>query len=136
MAKAIHDIGYMVKSMSENIDAIMEAPTRAPRSRGVRAQPPKVLQKSFGGQQAPGGNRTADQGGGAEGGEEYLSKSEILSALQGMNQQSLEKGMNGKARCGEDLLLAVAKYEQTNRISPKLYRDVERYVTERTGAAH
>ena len=129
MAKAIHDIGYLVKSMAEGFEDMMSQPARGPKSRGT----PRVLAKSFGGQTPPGGQPNNDAPGG---GGEYLSKGEILAALQGMSHESMSKGMGGRAGCGEDLMMSVAKYEQTNRISPQLYKEVAQFVQEKRGAAH
>lgn len=122
MAKAVRDIGFMVKSMAEQFDSFMAQPAGAPKSKGIRTQPNQVLNKGFGGNEPPA--------------EEQLSKGEVLGALQAMNADSMSKGMGGKAACGEDLLMATAKYEQTNRISPKLYGEVQGFVKERRGAAH
>ncbi len=122
MANAVCDIGHLVKSMAEQFEGFMQAPVRGPKSKGATGgAAPRVLNKSFGDEPPA---------------EETLSKGEILAAMQGMHQKSMTEGRGGRAACGEDLLMATAKYEQTNRVSPKLYGEVSSYVQERRGAAH
>lgn len=110
LAKAVSDVGRLVKGMSERLGVIEAHPARAPKSKGIQ-QP---LQKSFGG--APAG--------------EQLSKSVILDALDRMHTESLSKGMSGKALTGEDLAHATIKYETTNQISPSLFAEVQKHLAQ------
>ena len=67
-----------------------------------------VIQKSFGAAPADG---------------DQLSKSEILDTLGAM----LEKSQTGMGQNGEDLLMAISKYEQMNRMSPSLLAEVRAF---------
>lgn len=111
MAKAVHDIGTLVKSMAETFDGFMSQPAAAPKSRGIRTGKTQVMQKSFANPDEPQ--------------EPQLRKGEVLSTLLNMHEESIQKGMKGKAVNGEDLALATSKYEQTNRISPALLGEVK-----------
>lgn len=104
LAKAVKDIGTLVKAVSERIGVIEDQPARAPKS--VGAAP---LQKSFGG--TPEG--------------EQLNKSQVLGALEAMNVDAMSKGEQKVA--GEDMLHAIAKFEQTNFISPKMMDAVKAF---------
>lgn len=106
-AKAFHQVGELVKGMSERLGVIEHQPARAPKSKGIPANSaPEVVQKSFaGGEGAP-----------PEG---QLSKSEILDGLEG-----LMKSCNGTAACGEDIVHATAKYESCNEISKAMLAEV------------
>jgi len=118
MAKAVHDIGTMVKSMSEAMEGFLEQPARAPKSRGVDGNA-GYMEKSFGGQ-APTGDT--------------LTKSMVLDALDGLMEKSMGAGQDGKIGNGEDIALAVAKYEQTNMISKPMLSAVQEWRKEH--AAH
>lgn len=119
MAKAVHDIGTMVKSISESMDGFLEQPARAPKSRGVQGA--AHLEKSFAGQ-APAG--------------ESLSKAMVLDAMDGLMEKSMTAGHGGKLGegSGEDIALAVAKYEQTSLISKPMLAAVKGWHMEH--AAH
>lgn len=121
MARAVHDIGTMVKSLAEQIETLGAAPARAPKSMGVRAQPQQVMQKSFAG---------------GPSGEEQLAKSEVLEALDGLMQESMSKGQGGAAPFGEDITLACAKYEQTHQISRPMLNAVQEWRREHKAATH
>lgn len=108
LAKAVADVGRLVKSMSERLGVFEAQPARAPKSRGI---PVNDMQKSFGGQPAPG---------------ESMSKSMVLDTLEAMHEDSLSKGMGGNVG-GEDLMHAIAKYESTNFISPALMDRVRHF---------
>lgn len=107
LAKAVADVGNLVKAVAENVGTIATQPARPPKSVGVA--PGRVLQKSFGA--SPGGE------------EEQLSKGEILDTLGAM----LEKSETGMGKNGEDLLMAISKYEQMNRMSPSLLSEVKAF---------
>jgi len=116
MAKAIRDIGLMVKSMSEQMGLIGSQPVRAPKSLGLggRAQ---VLQKSFAG----------DDGG------ETMAKSQVLDGLDGLMEESMSKGMNGAIESGEDISLATSKYEQTHMISKPMLAAIKGFYQRKSG---
>ena len=115
MAKAIQDIGLMVKSMSEQIGIVGNKPARQPKSLGV-VQPSQVLHKSF-------GNSASS--------EEVLGKSQVLDALDSMMQESMSKGMQGRTEYGEDIALATSKYEQTHMISKPMLQAVKGFYQKR-----
>lgn len=119
LAKAVKDIGEMVKSLSETVGVMAGQPARAPKSMGVQTRPGQVLQKSFAGQPVPA---------------ETLTKSQVLDALDGMMEESMSKGMSGAIENGEDIALAVAKYEQTNMISRPMLDAVKGYMNRRNAA--
>lgn len=108
LAKAVVDTGELVKAMSERLGVIARQPARAPKS---KMGPGQVLQKSFGGESAPAG--------------EQLTKAEILDTLDAMHVESLEKGMDGRSRSGEQILNAIAKYENTNMLSKGMLAEVQ-----------
>lgn len=111
LAKAVSDTGKMVKSMAETLGALAGQPVRGPKSQ-LGHQKPQPLQKSFAGNPGPG---------------DQISKSQVLDALDGMMEKSLSEGRGGMAECGEDLLKAVAKFEQTNGISPRLLNEAKAF---------
>jgi hypothetical protein len=117
LARAITDTGEMVKAMSERLGVIARQPAHAPKS---KVAPSQVMQKSFGGE-APAS--------------EHLSKSQVLDALDAMHQESLEKGMDGRAASGEQILNAIAKYENTNMLSKSMLAEVQAY-RQRQATAH
>ena len=119
LAKAVKDIGDMVKSMSETLANVAGQPVRAPKSLGVTTQKAQVLQKSFGGQPPA---------------SENLTKSQVLDALDGMMEDSVSKGMSGATDFGEDIAMAVSKYEQTNMISRPMLNAVKEHLTKRNAA--
>jgi len=111
-AKAFHQVGELVKGMSERLGVIERQPARAPKSKGIPAASAGVVQKSFANAEAPTGD---------------LSKGEILDGLENMMRKSVDAGSNGMARCGEDILQATAKFEQTNQISKALLGEVTEF---------
>ena len=119
-AKAIVDIGNLVKSMSETLDAVVNQPVAGPKSAGVRPGT-KPLQKSFAGTQS--------------GGEEVLSKSMILDSLDGLMAKSMADGQGGRTPMGEDINLAIAKFETTSQISPSMLEAVKTWRANSRSAA-
>lgn len=109
LAKSVVQIGAQVDELSKALDTWGEA-TPA-RGRAARTKKEAVVQKSFAGQ--------ANQG------EDRISKSEVLDLLERMHTDSLQKGQGGIARCGEDLQMAIAKYEQTMKISRPLVEELK-----------
>jgi len=112
LAKAVSDIGSLIKSMDDRMAAYEGQPAGAPKSRGVNAPITQPLQKSFGGQGAGG---------------EQLSKSQVMDVLDVMHQSSIQKGNHGMSESGEDLLNAIAKYETSSMISPALLKEVQSF---------
>lgn len=108
-ARAIVQMGELVKSMSERLGVVESQPARAPKSRGIRPTP---LQKGFVGEPPP---------------DQQLSKSDVLDALESMMHESLQKGGSGASERGEDLLKAISKYEQFNTISRPLLHEVQTF---------
>ena len=113
LAKGVRAIGELVKSVETRMETIEGQPVGGPRAARSPAQVTQ-LKKGFAGR-------------GAE--EDKLSKGEILDVLEAMNIESLEKGRDGQARCGEDLTKAVAKYESTLTISRPLLDELQQFRT-------
>lgn len=121
LAKAVCDIGRCVEQLHKSVEVIGGQPAHAPKSRGIRTQPSQVLNKGFAGDQPA---------------EEQLSKSQVLDGLDALHEESLSKGMGGSTPEGEDILKAIAKYEQTNLISPTMAKRVQAKIQEKRAAAH
>lgn len=113
LAKAVCDIGNLVKAVSERMGVIETQPAHAPKS----ATGAKVLSKSFAGMPPAG---------------DQLSKGEILQTMTEMMQKSIMGGGQGLAPCGEDIVSAVAKYEQTGLISKGMQSNVIEFRKSRT----
>jgi len=111
MAKALHDVGSMVKSLSESFEDALNKPARAPKSRGVQggADP---LKKSF-------ANQEANEGG--------MDRASVLAAMDGLMEKSMESGTTGHLNSGEDIVLAISKYEQTSMISPTMVEAIRNH---------
>jgi hypothetical protein len=119
LAKAVADVGNLVKSMAEQMGATLAEPARAPKSRGVNA--PAPLNKSFAG--------AAPEG-------EELTKSDMMKGLETLMQETMEKS-GGESRLdnGVDLLMEISKFEQTGFIHPQVEEIVKsRIMSQR--AAH
>lgn len=119
LAKAVADVGNLVKAVAETVGAIAGQPARAPKSMGVAGG--KVLSKSFAGSQPS---------------EDQLSKSEILDTLDTMMEKSMAAGRGGRSAAGEDLLMAISKYEQTSALSPSLLAEVRAHRSGNHAVAH
>lgn len=117
MAKAIRDIGLMVKSMSEQMTIVGGQPSRAPKSLGLGGRSPQVLQKSFAGSESG----------------ESMNKSQVLDGLDGLMAESMEKGLGGTTDTGEDIALATSKYEQTHMISKPMLAAVKSFYQRKSG---
>ena len=109
MAKAVHDIGSMVKSLADVQEEFLEKPAHKPKSLGLQGAEP--MHKSFGG---------ADPAG------ENLSKSMMLNTMVDMTEKSLDGEGDGKV-AGEDMAYATAKFESDGLISPKMIDAVKQY---------
>lgn len=120
LAKAITDIGGMVKSLNEAVSTMAGQPAHAPKSLGITTKPGQVLQKSFAGQPTAG---------------ETLTKSQVLDALDGLMEESMAKGMSGATEFGEDIAMAVAKYEQTHMISKPMLAAVKDHIGKQRNVA-
>lgn len=119
LAKAVADVGNLVKSMAEKMGTELAQPARAPKSRGVNA--PAPLNKSFAG--------AAPEG-------EELTKSDMMKGLETLMQETMEKS-GGESRLdnGVDLLMEISKFEQTGFIHPQVEEIVKsRIMSQR--AAH
>lgn len=110
-AKALTAVGRELERLSKSIDGWGEQPlSQRPRSAQTPAQAQaKVLGKSF--------------AGGAPEGEKF-SRDDVLNVLEHMHQESIAKGMGGKSTSGEDLMGAITKYEQFNKMSKSLAGEV------------
>lgn len=110
LAKAVAEVGNLVKAVAETVGAIANQPARAPKSAGVQGG--RVLNKSF-----AGGPSDPNQ----------LSKSDIMNTLDAMMEKSMTEGKSGATESGFDLLTEIAKYEQTNTIAPRLLSEVKAF---------
>jgi len=106
IAKSMSDNGKLVKAMSERLGVIENQPVRGPKS---KMAPGQVLSKSFGGAPPEG---------------ETMTKSQVLDGLDNLMVKSMGAGRNGASESGEDIVNAVAKYEQLQEISPSLLNEV------------
>jgi hypothetical protein len=114
LANAVAQTGKLVKSMADKLGVIAEQPARAPKSAGVQGG--QVLSKSFRGE--PSGN------GGAL---EDMSKSQVLDTLQNMLEKSVDNGHAAMSECGEDLSIAIAKYDATMQMSEPLLAEMQAF---------
>lgn len=112
-ARALVDIGNMVKSLAEQVGFVNAQPTRGPKSRGVNGGT-RRLEKSF-------------AGGAPEG--DQLNRREVLDTLSEMNKSMDHAG-------GERLDLALTKYESTSMISPKVLKAVREFRIQQQASAH
>lgn len=115
LAKAVHNQGKLVHAMSKSLGVISLQPARAPKAHGVR-----TLEKSFHGA-PPAGER--------------LSKSQVLDVLDAMQEDSMAKGRSGAAECGEDLLLAIGKFEGADQMSKGLHNEMMQFHKARSGGS-
>lgn len=111
LAKAIVSVGRELENLSKSIDGwgnqpLSQRPRSAQTHRQAKAQ---VMEKSF-------------AGGTPEG--QKLSRTDVMNVLESMNRESFAKGNNGLSASGEDLTVAISKYEQTNRMSKALAAEV------------
>ena len=124
LAKAVVQIGNLVKSLSDKLDSWSEqeaAPPQGARSAAQATQTkPQPIQKSMAGG-APEGDR--------------LSKAQILDTLEAMHVDSLQKGRGGQAICGEDLNKSIAKYEQTGKMTRSLVDEMQAFRAKSRAAA-
>lgn len=117
LCKGISDIGKVVLGQArliKSLEAQVASFGRAPvQQRRTVTHPQQVMQKGFVGQQ-PGG--------------EQLAKSQILDALEQMHKASAQGQYGqgkGYARCGEDLNVAITKYDTPQAsISEQLMQEV------------
>jgi len=114
LAKAMSQMGQHIVTMSERLGVIEQQPVRGPKSKGLAP-----LSKSF-------ANRPG----------EGMSKSQILDAMDEMTQVSFEKGMSGVAVNGEDLSVAISKYEQFNALSPAMLAQVKAHIESKGATTH
>lgn len=112
-AKAFHQVGELVKGMSERLGIIEKQPVGGPRSKGIPQQP------------VPAAGQVVEKGfSGAPPGDEQMSKGEILDVMESMMTKSVDGGKDGLAPCGEDIVKATAQYEGGNEISKGMLADV------------
>jgi hypothetical protein len=115
LAKTVSDTGKLVKAMSHRLGVIENQPVRSPKS--IRTRQDQVLQKSF-----------AD-GSTSDGGEEKLTRRKILRGFEGIMEKSMGRAEPGLARCGEDISIAVATFEQTSQISKPMLAEIRDYLS-------
>jgi hypothetical protein len=108
LAKALSQVGRHVESMADRLGVLEGQPARKPKSMGAGP-----LNKSFAGQPAA---------------EDGLSKSQVLDAMDAMMEKSMAAGQNGIAAHGEDMAVAISKYEQFNTISQGMLQAVREHL--------
>lgn len=118
LARGVRALGILAKSLDERMEAIETQPVGNFRARRSTSQP-KALEKSFAGKEPEG---------------ETLSKSQVLDTLEEMHVESIEKGNNGHALCGEDLNKAITKYESTRRLSRPLFEELKSWRSKKQAA--
>lgn len=111
LAKAVVKIGEAVQSLVKSVDTLAEQPVSQGRA-ALNLPRAKAMQKSFAG--------AGDSG-------EELPRAQALDALEAMTAAAHANGTKN-APCGEPLLLATAKYEQSGLMSPQLENDVRAYL--------
>lgn len=121
LAKAVVQLGNLVKSLDSRIEQWGEGTSEAPKAARGQAQAQAQTQaaplaKSFGG--------AAPEG-------EQIQKGEVLSLLEAMHVDAIQKGRNGQALCGEDLNKSIAKYEQTGRMTRPLVEEMKTFRAKR-----
>lgn len=121
MARAVNDIGVLVKSLAESVEQLVQQPARAPKTMGVRTRGEQVMQKSFASQPSS---------------DEQMGRGEILAGFEGIMQKSMQTSSPGTIVGGEDITLAVAKYEQTHQISRPMLDAIQTWRREQSAAAH
>ena len=117
LAEGLLRVGQLVKAQSAEIQALQKAIDE------------------FGRQPAHGGRATTQVpqaqanrlGGGATGRAGGIQGPEIMQVMNRMLEESMAKGHEGKAPCGEDLTKAVAKLETVGEVSRPLMRDLANY---------
>jgi len=130
LAKAVKDIGEMVKSNTETLAELAGQPVRGPKTQfqpgkpASAQQPAQALHKSFAG------------GDGSGNGEEPMSKSQTFDALDGLFEKSMGAGMEGRLPTGEDLSIEISKFEQTGMLSPNAVQAVREFYRSNQQAAH
>lgn len=112
LAKAVTQIGHLVKSLDARLETWGSEAVEQPKGARTPTQAKTVMQKSFAGQQGEG---------------DQINKSEILSLLEEMHIDSLQKGRGGSAHCGEDLNKSIAKYEQTGKMTRALVDEMKAF---------
>lgn len=111
LAKGVCALADLTKSLDSRLGVIEEQPAAGPKA--IQSTKQAVIEKSFAGQK--------------EGEGERLNKSQVLDVLEEMHLESMEKGRQGSAKCGEDLRDAIVKYESTNRLSRPLHDELQAY---------
>ena len=106
LAKAVADVGNLVKTMAEQMTVIGNQPAHAPKSKGVSGA--MALQKSMAGGQPEGA---------------ALSKAQVLDTMEGILVDNLQKGGNGILN-GEDISTAITKFESFNQLSQNMHQAV------------
>ena len=112
LARTVTGEGTLLKSLVERTGALDARPAYAPKSQVARNA---VLRKGFGGGSPA---------------EESLTKSDVLDAFDAIHNEVLAK--SGSAVLdGEDISIAISKYESFNQISPKMLNAVRNHTRTR-----
>lgn len=107
LAQTVTSLGDMVKSLHEQVQTLSGQPAGPVLSAGVTGAPAEdsTVQKSFAGQ-PPGGSKK-------------LSKGQVLDLMEKIGEEN-----NGLSKSGENMSVAIAKYEGGNEISKSLHDEV------------
>lgn len=106
LATSVVQLGQMVKSLSDQVEALAGQPAGPVRSQGVNAPTgAEPVEKSLAGQPA--------------GSDKKLSKSQVLEIMQTISQEN-----GGFSKGGENMSTAIAKYEIGTELSKGLAQEV------------
>lgn len=116
LAKAVTDVGNLVKSMAESLDGALAKPAAQPKSRGVNAPAAQPMVKSFAG---------------ADPSSERMSKSAIMAGLEEIYRERLDKSGSSQLENGVDLLTEISKFESSGMLHPSVDEMVRARITQR-----
>lgn len=108
LCKALARIGAAVKSVSDRIDAIGQAPARAPKSISAGAQ---AVSKSFAG--APS--------------QQSLTREDAVDALTRMNKATIGTSRPGLSKGNRDLVQAIDVLSTSGQIDPGLLAEITQF---------
>lgn len=128
LIKGLHDGLVTLQAVAERLDIISAQPAHAPKSAGVK---PQVLQRSFGGGGSPGPGANPGDGPG----EGALQKGMVTQVLSELLRKSVDGGHGGMLH-GEDITVASSKFEQFNKLSPRMYAAVQAHIASQKPTQH
>jgi hypothetical protein len=116
--ESLDEQNELIKSQNEYLESLTsrlgQVPARAPKSAGIPSAQP--MHKSFAGSPAPAREAATLDG-------DVLSKSQILDVMEEMNKSSI----SGYSPSGVPIMAAVADYELSNALDPRMLRDIAEF---------